>query len=694
MLGPLDPRARRGARRPALVSILLATAGLVACAPADPEESAPAAVAPEPRGAQGEAARGARPEIVEALRADLAAARHPSDGAGRAFWLEGSPSVVAGSSARFTLLFEAGPLGVDVGGSVFLQISPFWGWSTPQTERPDRPGYTEVSTSAEGVDLETWTADQQLLAVRISGRPLLAGERLRFVYGAGPALARVDTYAERDERFWVAVDGDGDGLRGLLPAGSTPTVEIVAGPPARLLAILPSTARPGRKVRLHLSVLDAAGNAGVAASGEIALRARTLSGAEEAAGWAVPETVVFEPHHAGVRVVELEAPREPGPVRLEVRGLAGLAGSALSNPMQVAERGRRVLWADLQTHSNFSDGTGLPEDLYAYGRDVAGLDVMSVTDHDHWGLRFLDRSPELWQRIQDTTRGLSEPGRFLALRGFEWTSWIYGHRHVLLFDELPQPVVSYLDPETDHPEELWRALEGRRAITVAHHSAGGPIAIDWSIPPDSALEPVTEVVSVHGSSEGPDSPKGIYRPVAGNYVRDALKRGYRLGFIGSTDGHDGHPGLGHLAGAGVGGLAAILAEEATEEAIYEALLERRTYATSGERILLRAVYGGYLMGAEVPLAPGGGARRDAGDPVAVPAVPADQLLVQVLAPGELDRVDLISSGEAPRSVVCDGQRQCTFALTYEAVEGGFLYVRAVQRDGHFAVSSPFFFGAP
>ena len=34
------------------------------------------------------------------------------------------------------------------------------------------------------------------------------------------------------------------------------------------------------------------------------------------------------------------------------------------------------------------------------------------------------------------------------------------------------------------------------------HSAGGPIATDWTFPPDPVLEPVTEVVSVHGSELG------------------------------------------------------------------------------------------------------------------------------------------------------------------------------------------------
>ena len=76
--------------------------------------------------------------------------------------------------------------------------------------------------------------------------------------------------------------------------------------------------------------------------------------------------------------------------------------------------------------------------------------------------------------------------------------------------------------------------------------------------------------------------------IPGNTVRDALERGYRLGFVGSGDSHDGHPGLVHLASGGSGGLAGILAKARTREAVLEALRARRVYATNGPRIVLTA----------------------------------------------------------------------------------------------------------
>jgi hypothetical protein len=614
----------------------------------------------------------ARPELVETLRADLAAPRHPSDGGGRAWIEEGPARVEAGGSGRWTIVYEAGPLGIAAGGLLLLQPSPFWGWSPPQTAYPEAPGYCEVATEAPEVSLEPLVLDRGLLGVRIGGRALRAGERVRLVYGAGPAGAEADRFAERGSRLWIGVDGDGDGVRALL--ADSPTVEVVAGPPARLVATLPSTARPGERLRLAVAVLDEAGNAGVDFAGEIALSAE--SGSAAPASIALPPTLQLAAADRGVGAVVLTAPAE-GVFRVRATGPGGLA--AESNPLVVSADGPRILWGDLHGHSNLSDGTGTPEDYFRYARDVAALDVAALTDHDHWGLEPLAHHPALWQEIRRETARFLEPDRFVTLLGYEWTSWLHGHRHVLYFRDQGR-VLSSVDPAFEHPRQLWDALRGEPALTFAHHSAGGPVATNWDVPPDPVLEPVTEVVSVHGASEAADSPGLIYGAVAGNFVRDALSRGYRLGFIGSGDGHDGHPGLAGLA-APSGGLAAILSEDLSREGVLAALRARRVYATNGPRIVLRATLGGREMGS-ILLA------RDleaAGSPA------ADELSVFVAATAPLERLDLVENGRMRETIAGEGRTIVRLTRRLSGLgRGDYLYLRAVQGDGGAAWSSPFF----
>jgi len=628
----------------------LAAALALACAR---EESAP----PPPPGAPN-----ANHELAAELVADRARARHAADGGGRA-WLEQAPpgGARAGEAGRFVLVYEAGPLGIAVGGTLLLQVPPYWDWSTPQVEAEDAPGYTRVSTEAEGVTLAPETLDLGLLAIGVGGRALAAGERVRIEYGAGPAGAAADRFAERESRFFFGVDGDGDGVRAWI--ADPPAVDVAPGPPARLVLHLPPTARPGEPLPLRAAVLDATGNAGVAFEGVLRL---VLPPEVEG-----PSEIALPAAAGGLGSAELRLPSY-GIVRVRAEGPGGLA--AESNPCVVAPDVPRLLFGDLHGHSNLSDGTGTPEDYYRYARDVAALDVAALTDHDHWGIPFLDETPAHWSRIEAAAQRFHEPGRFVTLLGYEWTSWIYGHRHVLHFADAA-PLRSSVDERFDTPPELWAALSGAPALTFAHHSAGAPVATDWSIAPDPVLEPVTEIVSVHGSSEAFDSPQPVRGMLEGNTVRDALSRGYRLGLIGSGDSHDGHPGLAQLAAAGSSGLAAIFAAEPTREAVLEALRARRAYATNGPRIVLEVTLDGEPMGASLPAAGAGKA-----------------LVVRVAAPGPLEAIELVTPAGVVASTPGDGQRSLGFeANAPELAPGSWLYVRVRQRDGGAAWSSPFFF---
>lgn len=621
------------------------TTGWLACAPGAPD---PPAGPARPAAEMAPLPATARRDTWEEMTRDAAAPRHPGDGGGRLVELAPPTPGPAGSPVALQATLEVGPEGIAVGGAVQVIVSPFWGWSPPQASSSAADGFT-VLEGPEGVWFEP-RAGGGMLQGTVRGRALQAGERVRISWAG-----RSDRFAETAPALWVGVDADGDGVRALVPGELAATTE--PGPPFGLVLTVPSAVAPGARPTLRIAVVDALGNAFLPLRGEVALSAGP--------GLAVPERVTLGP--GGVAAVPLRAER-PGLYRVVAVGPGGLSGT--SNPLVVREGAEPILWADLHVHTALSDGTGTPEAVLRYAREVAGLDVVALTDHDHWGMRFLDRHAALREGLQRAVDAADEPGAFVAVHGFEWTSWTHGHRTVLDFDG-PGPWWSSLDPETATPAGLWAALGDRRVLTVPHHPAGGPIAIDWSVASDPDHEPVVELVSVHGQSADPALPGAIYDPVPGAFVEDRLLEGRRFGLIGASDAHDGHPGLAGLV-AGMGGLAALPGAEPTRDGVYAALRARRTYATSGPRIVLRFEVDGAPMGSVVPAA----------GPV--------EAEVRVIGTAPIARVELRGrEGLLGSRTGGGGALHATWTLSPRP--GDAVWVRVLQEDGGLAWSSPVFF---
>ena len=619
------------------------------------------------------------------------------------------PRLPASSRARFTLRLELGAPGVVEGGSLFVLPDPFWFWSEAQTHDPAGLGYTTARLIAADDGREP--AEARLVpgeapgSFRVEGRALASGERIEIVYGAGPGGAQVDRYAESGSAIRIGLDADGDGRRAWLETAAE--VDVLAGAAERLVASGPAEVAPGARFELNLAFVDAVGNharwptaAGRGRDGEgLALIVESRPGVPIAPARGLGRHPALAIELEPLRLA-LVAPETAGTLRLRVRGEGALAGFEAELPPIVVRRSRaRLVWADLHGHSAYSDGTGTPDAYFRYARDVARLDVVALTDHDHWGVEPLDAAPSRRDALLASALAYHDPGRFVTLPGYEWTSWLHGHRHVLSFDD-SLPFFSSLDFATDRPDELWAALRGRPSLTFAHHSAGEPVATDWHFAPDPELEPVTEIVSVHGTSEALDAPAPIADAIAGNFVRDVLLYGARLGFIGSGDSHDGHPGLAAIA-AGQGGLAGIFSTSLDRAPLREALARRHVFATNGIRPWLEVSIDGAPMGST--LAAGAPSPTSANVPPAAPTSPsaasAEQILrVHYEGTAPVERVELIRTGhiaEVDRAGLgAAGDRTFDAFVLERRIPrlrpGEFHYVRIVQTDGGVAWSSPIF----
>lgn len=577
------------------------------------------------------------------------------DGQGTAVVSPSHP-IPMGSVGTFEITFTVGEAGIKPMGFVIFQISPYWGWSSPQTWRSGAAGYTEVVPSFEDPSLEVYPLKLDRILVFSRERGMLAGETIKFRYGP----ARVDRYAEKEELFQIFVDADGDGHHACIE--DPPKIEILPAHAVALTSNAPSRAAPGDEVTVTTAGLDMHGNWTAFPAGEYTFSV-------EKDGQEKQEVIKTKVGKGGNVDFKYRLPDE-GIYFFHIENSQGMQAKSNVCFCQMGSPSLNLYFGDIHGHTRLSDGTGTPEDYYRFARDVCGLDMAAITDHADYGTIPFGT---VWDGLQSTTNEYYDPGNFLTFVAFEWTNWTYGHRNVYFRGD-SGPFFRSFDEHSDTPQELWALLEPYDAMTVAHHVGGGPIATDWSIPP-GPKEWLVEISSIHGSSEVLDGSKEcIYHPKEGHFVRDALNMGYRLGIIASGDTHDGHPGK-RSTGSFINGLVAVYAEELTRESVWEAFKRRQVYGTSGAKIILFFRVGNAPMGSEVTWA-----RKDGGLPVALMTVGCD----------EIDTLEIIRNGEV---VLRQNPEDTVFAQLLvedeDPLEGeSWYYARVTQKDGNRAWSSP------
>jgi hypothetical protein len=589
------------------------------------------------------------------------------DGQGTAAFSPPGP-FLAGSLVDFEITFTVGEAGIDAGGFVMLQISPWWGWSSPQSDYPDAPGYTRARAISPGkmqnppqkpMKMHILPLDRVLVSP--GPRGLEPGEKIIFNYSG-----RVDQFAEAEELFQIFVDADADGNSACI--AEPPSLRTLALAPTRLNVTSPSQARPGEKIEIRAAPLDVLGNWSELRPGLYRLRI-TRDG--EGLGLELPgETIELESGGGEKTLSFMYTVGDEGIYFFDVEGPAGLEGRSNVTLCRDGVPNLNLYFGDIHGHSRLSDGTGTPEDFFKFAREVSRLDIAALTDHADHGT--IPMKGVAWERIKKAGNDAYEVGRFVTYPGFEWTNWKYGHR-IVYYRDGDGPIFRSIDPESDTPQKIWKILEPLEAMTIAHHVGGGPISTDWSIEPSPSKEWLVEICSIHGSSEYYGGEAAIYNPREGAFVRDALALGYKLGIIAAGDTHDGHPGKRSI-GATVGGLFGVYSPELTREAIWEALKKRQVYGTSGPKIILNFRVADSPMGSEVNWDKSAG-----GLPIAVRVVACD----------DIEKIEIIRDGEPVFTAKGDGVFAQILIEDPEPPEGtSWYYVRVLQKDGQMAWSSP------
>ena len=263
-----------------------------------------------------------------------------------------------------------------------------------------------------------------------------------------------------------------------------------------------------------------------------------------------------------------------------------------------------TFFGDIHNHNAMGYGLGSLERSIDIAR--SHLDFFAFTGHSSWHdmetmeggrerhwLDGFERLEKGWPTVQGLIAESNQDDSFSSFLGFEWHSSSFGDQCVIFPDD-HQPLCF-----ADHVADLRRFCIDKSAIMIPHHLAypTGMRGVNWGVF-EEACTPGVEIFSEHGNSEDDRGPFPYFNHsmggrVTANTARAALDKGMRFGFVASSDNHRGFPG------AYGEGIMAVLCEELSRQAIFEAINARRTYALTGDRIEVDFTVDGAVMGSTI-----------------------------------------------------------------------------------------------
>jgi Protein of unknown function (DUF3604) len=511
---------------------------------------------------------------------------------GRA-WITPAEPVVAGATGSWTITYEVGLYGYDEFARLKIACRFASDWATPQFTDPAAANYATVrleSRSSTAVAHLSWEPRGYIrpwfkcLVVSIRDGSLHPGDRVHVTIGdqsRGSRGSRAQTFRERGCEWRVLVDPFGTELYS--PLAGSPTLDIVGGDFHRLVVVAPTTVRPGEHFEALVKAEDVWGNPCERFTGDVTLETR---GARIAG---LPPGLAFRSGEVAVTTMSALRIADAGD---ETRIVATHGEHRAESNLVRALRPRepKTWWGDLHGQTRATVGTGTIEEYFAFGREVALLDMMCHQAND------FQVTDDEWRRLRREIDRFHQNGRCVIFVGYEWSGMTPGggDRNVMFRGDVASlhrsshaEVDDMRDAATDcfPVTELFGQFAGRDDVMLIPHIGGRYADIVGFH--DPALEPVVEIQSDWGRFEW--------------LLEDAIRNGYKVGFVANSDGHKGRPGASHPGAStfgAYGGLTCVLAESLTREAVFDAIKARRCYAVTGaQRIHVELAVNGLPMGA-------------------------------------------------------------------------------------------------
>ena len=352
-------------------------------------------------------------------------------------------------------------------------------------------------------------------------------------------------------------------------------------------------------------------------------------------------------------------------------------------------------FGQLHSHTQYSDGAGSLESALAYVKalpDNANVDFVAFTDHSNYFDKSGAANPEgalydmslasaasqnLWNEYKSAVAAFNKEnaGSMVAIAGFEMT-WSGGPGHINTFNTpgiVSRNNTTLNDKTKDAGLQAYYKLlsqtEGVDSISQFNHPGttfGNFIDFGYW---DAVVDTRMYMVEV-GNGEGQIGAGGYY-PSYEQYIM-ALDKGWHVAPTNNQDNHKGRWGDANDA------RDVILADDFTEDGIYEALRARRMYATEDKNLDLDYTVNGSMMGSIIDV---------------------PEKLNFEISFNDPDRTDSIAKVEL---VVNSGKVAYTWDSAADLAKGSvsvelapeytYYFVRVTEGDGDLAVTAPVWVG--
>lgn len=342
--------------------------------------------------------------------------------------------------------------------------------------------------------------------------------------------------------------------------------------------------------------------------------------------------------------------------------------------------GYQLYFGQLHSHTNISDGAGSVTEAFQHATQVENLDFLAVTDHSNSFDNESDESVDLgadlsgvsseWKQGHDAAAAVTD-GDFVGIYGFEMT-WSDGFGHINTFNTpgFESRSNSEFGNKSGGTEGYQNYYDKLKEVTSSLSQFNHPGTTFGDFQDFAFYDPVIDqritLIEV-GNGEGAIGSSG-YFPSYEYYTR-ALDKGWHVAPTNNQDNHKGNWGDSNTA------RSVVLADDLTEEAIYDAIANYRVYATEDNDLSILYSLNGNAMGSILPDQDSISISAQISDPT-----DSADMKVEVIVNGGLVAATKTLSG---------GNGTVEFSLSDDY---SYYYLRVTQADGNIAVTAPVWTG--